>query len=200
MRNAMRTVALALFLVLAGNADVCAQTQGWWWGFTYQTSLTTGEMKDFVDDFSWRNMGVEGRSKVGSNATLGVFLGWNVFSDEVDGTISFDGLDVSGYQSRWVNAFPMLVTGHYYLGQRGGPRTYVGLGAGSYWIRNRLALGQTSVTIDKWHFGLAPEVGVVVPTQGYSDTYLSVKYNYAVKSGEMKRSYWTFGVGIATPY
>jgi outer membrane protein W len=200
MKYAIRVFSLALLMVLAGNAKASAQGQQWWWGFTYQAALSTGDTKDFVDQLSWRNFGIEGRSMIGQDASVGLFFGWNVFNQEVDGTIGLGAVDVSGYQSRFVNAVPMLATAHYYFGQRSGPRSYVGTGVGTYWIENRLELGQTAVTAQNWHFGLAPEVGVIIPTDAMAQTYLNVKYNYAFKAGDIQRSYWTFGIGFATRY
>ena len=200
MKNAMRVFALALFLFLAGCAKAEAQVQGWWWGFTYQTALTTGDAKDFVDQLSWRNVGVEARSMIGRSASVGLFLGWNVFHQDVDGTISLGAVDASGYQSRFVNAVPMLATAHWYFGGRSGPRPYLGAGVGTYWIENRLELGQTAVTVDQWHLGLAPEFGVIIPTDAMAHSYLSVKYNYAFEAGDIQRSYWTFGIGFSTRY
>jgi outer membrane protein W len=198
MKYAIRVLALALLLVFVANAKVSAQAQEWWWAFTYQTALSAGDTKDFVDQFSWRNVGVEARSMINQNASVGVFFGWNVFNKEVDGTISLGAVDVSGYQSRFINAVPMLATAHYYLGSRAGPRPYLGAGVGTYWIENRLELGLTSATVTNWHFGLAPEVGVIIPTQAMAETYLSVKYNYAFEAGDIQRAYWTFGIGFAT--
>jgi len=171
-----------------------------WGGMTYQTAMSSGDMTDFVDQFSWRNIGVEGRSMIGSNASVGLFFGWNVFNQEVDGTVELGAVDASGYQSRFVNALPLLATAHYYFGRASGPRTYVGAGVGTYWIENRLELGQTAITASNWHFGVAPEIGVIIPAQGMTDTYLSVKYNYASEAGDISRSYWTFGIGFGARY
>ena len=134
---------------------------------------------------------------INENASLGLFLGWNVFNDEVDGTIGLGGVDVSGFQSRYVNAVPMLATAHYYFGDRSGRSLYLGGGVGTYWIKNRLELGLTALTATSWHFGLAPEVGVTFPTRDLAEGYLSVKYNYAFEADGISHNYWTFGIGIA---
>jgi len=200
MKNAIRILALAFFLLVAGSTAAEAQTGQVWWAFTYQTALATGDTKSFTDDFSWRNVGLEGRSFVGPNVSVGAFFGWNVLNSEVDGTVSLGPVDASGYQSRFINAFPMLVTAHYYLGERYGPRPYVGAGVGTYYIENRLEMGLTALTVSNWHFGFAPEVGVMIPTGGYSEAYLSAKYNYAASSGDITRSYWTFGLGFGSGF
>ena len=69
MNNAIRVGSLALFLVLAGSAK--AEAQEWWWGLTYQTALPSGDTKDIVDQFSWRNVGFEGRKMLKPNASVG---------------------------------------------------------------------------------------------------------------------------------
>ena len=197
MNNTIRVVALALFLVLAGSAKAEAQAQEWWWGVTYQTALSAGDTKDFVDQFSWRNVGIEGRTMIKPNLAVGLFFGWNVLHDEMEGTVSLGGVDVSGYQSRFVNAVPMLATAHYFFEERSGRRLFVGGGVGTYWIENRLELGLTALTSTNWHLGFAPEVGVTFPTRELGEGYLSVKYNYAAESGDVTHSYWTFGIGFA---
>ena len=183
MRLGLRIASIALFLILGTNSQAEGQYryQEWWWGITYQTSLTTGNTKDFIDQFSWRNVGIEGRTMVNQNASVGLFFGWNVFNDEVDGTVSLGGADITGYQTRYMNAVPMLATGHLNFGQRRGPRPFIGGGIGTYWIENKVELGTTQLTADNWHFGLAPEVGFIFPTQGIAEGFISAKYNVAIR-------------------
>ncbi len=195
MKNAIRVGSLALFLVLAGSAK--AEAQEWWWGLNYQTALPSGDTKDFVDQFSWRNVGFEGRAMLKPNASVGLFFGWNVLHDELDGTIALSGVDVSGFSSRFVNAVPVLATAHYYFGDSSRRRLYVGGGIGTYYIENRLEMGVSALTSTNWHFGFAPEVGVTFPTQEFGEGYFSDKYNYAAESDNLTHSYWTFGLGFA---
>jgi hypothetical protein len=201
MRYARRSVVLALLLSLGASATAQAQEE-WWGGFTYQGALTSGPTTDFIDQFSWRNIGLEARKMVSEDASLGVFLGWNVFNDELNTTTSLGSVDISGFQSRFVNAFPMLVTAHYYPGARrsNSARFFVGTGVGTYYTENRAELGLTSVNVNKWHFGIAPEVGVLVPGSRVGDGLLSVKYNYAFEAGGVEHAYWTFGVGLLVGY
>jgi hypothetical protein len=197
MRNTIKVASLALFLVSTMAAEVNAQPQEWWGGVSYQGALPGGDTKLMADGFSWRGIGLEGRTSVRSNLSVGAFVGWNVFNDEVDGTISVAGADVSGFQSRFVNAVPLLATAHVYSGSKGGTRAYLGGGIGTYWVENRLELGQTALTSSNWHFGLAPEVGIILPKESFAAGFLSIKYNYAFESGGLAHSYWTFGIGIA---
>ena len=200
MKTVTRVGLLALSLLLVGNAKAEAQYQDWWWGFSYQTALSAGDTKDFIDQFSWRNIGLEGRTMVNPNASVGVSFGLNVFHDEVDGTISLGGADISGYQSRYINAIPMLANAHYYLGKPRGPRPFFGVGIGTYWIENKIELGTTAITVDNWHFGLAPEAGFIFPTQGIMEGFVSAKYNMAFEAGGIEHQYWAFSIGLAARY
>jgi len=189
-----RIASLALVLVLLGSAEVRAQE--WFWAAQYQAALSSGDTKDFTDQFSFRNFAVEGRALLNDKMSAGLFLGWNVFNEEVDGTVNFSGVDINGYQFRYVNAIPILVTAHYYLGSGRGPQAYLGVGVGTYYIENRLEVGISALTDDNWHFGLAPEVGIMLPPAANMATYLSVKYNWAFEAGGFEHTYWTFGIGI----
>ncbi len=196
MGTKTRVASLALLLVLLGSTEVRAQD--WFWAVQYQTALSAGDTKDFTNQFSWRNIAVEGRAVLNPESSVGLLVGWNVFNEEVDGTLTFGGADVSGYQYRYVNAFPILATAHYYLGQRRGTRGFLGLGAGTYYIENRLEMGLTALNVNNWHLGLAPEAGILLPLQSQMVGYLSVKYNHAFAAGGVKHTYWTFGIGIAS--
>ncbi len=197
MRNIIKVASLALFLLSTMAVDASAQYQEWWGAVSYQGSMPGGDTKDFTDSFSWRGIGLEGRTSIKSNVSVGGFVGWNVFSASTDDLISLGGADISGFQTRFVNAMPLLATAHIYSGSPGGVRTYLGGGIGTYWIENRLELGRTALTTSNWHFGLAPEIGVILPRDSFAAGFLSVKYNYAFEAGGIAHSYWTFGVGFA---
>ncbi len=194
MGKTMRVMTTALFLALACSAE--GRGQEWFWGLEYMVSGTTSDTKQFADDFSWRNFGIEGRNLLNENMSAGIYIAWNVFANVTDELIRFDNADVSGVQYRYVNAFPIMATAHYYFGRRRGIRPYVGLGAGTYYAENRLEIGLTAFTTNNWHLGVAPEAGVIIPVNFNARALLNARYNYGFEAGGMKLSYWTIGVGI----
>jgi hypothetical protein len=195
MRMPSRVILVALFLGFAGVGEAEAQAN-WWWGATYQGALGAGDTKELVEAFSWRNFGVDGRLMVKKNTSVGLYAGWNVFHDQGEGMISLGGADLSGMQHRYVNAVPLLLTAHLYTGTVGGRGGFLGIGAGAYWVENRLEVGMSSLSSTNWHAGIAPEVGIFLPIEGSLDGYLSVKYNYAFENGGIQPAYWTFGIGV----
>ncbi|UCG89197.1 MAG: outer membrane beta-barrel protein [Gemmatimonadota bacterium] len=195
MGKTLRVIAAALLLTLVLSAE--GRAQDWFWGVEYMVSSSTGDTRDFVKDFSFRNFAVEGRNMVKDNVSVGLYLGWNVFAEKTDSLIEFnEATTVSGVQFRYVNAFPIMATAHYYFGQRRGIRPYVGTGLGTYYAENRLEIGTVAFQDKNWHLGVAPEVGVVIPISWNARAILNARYNYGLKSGGTKLSYFTFGVGI----
>lgn len=198
----MRAIVFALLLVLTTSVE--AKAQDWWWQFSYNMGATSGDTKDYVDQFSFRGFGFQGRKFMNFQNTwsVGFDLSWQVFNEKNSGTTVLDEENrsaVSGTAFKYVNAFPLLANAHYYFGdQRRGTSTgWVGAGAGLYYIEQRTDAGIWSITNDNWHFGLAPEVGVGVPA---GRTYLTgtARYNWTAEAGGQDYQFWTFAIGIAS--
>ena len=200
--------SLALLLVFTGEA----QAQDWWWGITYNMSATSSlpansdSDTNFIEDYSFRGLGIEARyvPNRDSNYSFGFNLGWNVLNEKNHfgterNTISLPEADISGTQLRYFNTVPLLANASYYFGDRGGIRPYVGVNAGTYYIERRVDIGVSAVVDDAWHFGWAPEVGLVVPL-GRPEVALltTIRYNWAFSAGGSgDQKFWGFNIGIA---
>ena len=200
--------SLALIMVFSGEA----QAQDWWWGFTYQMSATSSlpgnsdSSVNFIEDFSFRGFGIDARyvPERGANYSLGFNASWNVLNEKNDfgterNTISLPTADITGTQLRYFNSIPLLANASYYFGERGGIRPYLGLNAGTYYIERRVDIGVSAIVDDAWHFGWAPEAGIVVPLGRPEVAMLfNVRYNWAFSSGGSgDQKYWGFNIGVA---
>ena len=203
----LRAALAAGALLLVGVGELRAQ-QDWWWAVTWQlstqSSLPSSADLDtnFVEDFSFRGVGFEGRyfPRNRDNLSFGIATSWNVLNEEIRGeTVSLPGADLTAdTQLRTVNAFPILATSHLYFGERGGVRPYVGVGAGAYFIERRAELSIIAVDSGNWHFGWAPEAGIAVPLHRDLVLLGNARYNWAFSSGESgDQQYWSFGLGLA---
>lgn len=184
--------------------------QGYLSSVTYNVSFPLDDTKTFVGNTSWRGVAIEGRRFLQNNVSVGTSAAWHVFDErsadllsldpqDVLGNIQADGnaLDISGTQMRYVNAFPLQVTGHFYFGSWQSFLGYVGTGAGAYYVKRRFDMGISSITDNSWQFGFAPEVGVVIP-MGDGGFLINAKYHYAFKSGDSPAlSYVGLGIGLA---
>jgi hypothetical protein len=166
---------------------------------TYNMALPLGDTKDFISDYSWRGMGLEFRKFSSRNISYGLSLGWNVLHKETNETIEINdgGGHATGNQDRTINAFPIMIGFHYYLGQKGS-RPYIGLNGPGYYVAERLDIGVFSFQNDGWNWGLAPEIGFFMPLDGGATLLVNARYNYAFESsGRGPYSYMGFNIGFA---
>lgn len=179
----------------------------WWQGaVTYQISFPTGDTKDFAGETSFRGVGLDFRKAFNENTTWGFFAGWNVFHERINESLEVQLDDVpgvvTGLQDRTLNAFPIMLNIHRYLGQSGGIRPYVGLNAGGFINMERFEIGILSQDESRWDWGGAPEVGLVIPVQDRFTLLISGKYNYAftgksVIGTDINNSYFNINIGFA---
>jgi len=192
-------IVIAIFFIIAPNLFA----QDYLMNLTYNMAQPLGNTKEFVDEFSFRGLGFEGRNFSKKNFSFGFNFGWNIIDHQTNETVQLENGAISGRQVRYINSFPFHLTGHYYLGGRRDPvRFFGGLGIGTYYIIQRFELGVTAIENDRWHFGLAPEIGILVPA-GDIMLIASIKYNHAFDSGKTvfgdddnTQSYIGFNVGI----
>ena len=199
----MKYFIATVFLLLVATT---AFGQGKITAIHYDISLPDGSMHDYTDDASWLGIGVDGRWFVKPDVpvALGVSFGWHVFHNETDGTIVFDSGALTGKQNRYVNSFPMMLTGHYYFGDKNKLWVFAGGGIGAYYIIQRFEAGVFAFEANNWHFGLYPEIGIQIPlTEMNADLFVSGRYNVAFAAGESltgeakEYDYWGINVGLA---
>ncbi len=175
------------------------QAQEWDWATSmhYSFGIPTADLKDFTDNTSARGIIFEARNFRNDQFSIGFSLGWQVFKDRLEDTFSEEGRDVTGTQVRYVNTLPIMVTGHYYLGDPGGVRPYLGAGVGTVHSLQRVDVGLFSIQNNNWHFGFYPEVGVYIPVSFDMGINLAAKYNYALGTSEsIDYSYLALSVGF----
>ena len=192
----MKYIFVIILLIFSG---ISAQAQSNFFGMTYDVSLPLGDtQKAFDNGAQWRGMGLEGRWYLNKETSLGFSWDWNVLHNIVLETVQFNYGAATGYQNRTLNAFPLLATGHYYLGDGKSIQPYLGLGAGVYYVKRSFKLGILPIESDAWQFGLAPEIGLLFPMDQGMNILLKLRYNYALESGNNKAvSYIGINLGFA---
>jgi hypothetical protein len=188
-----------IILILTTAISITSQAQEWDWATSvhYSVGLPTGDLKDFTDNTSGRGVIFEARNFQSDQFSIGFSLGWQVFKDRLEGTFSQDGQDITGTQVRYVNALPIMFIGHYYLGDPGSVRPYVGAGLGTVRSLQRTDVGLFSLSNNNWHFGFYPEVGAYIPVSFDMGISVAAKYNYAIgTSDSFDYSYIALSVGF----
>jgi opacity protein-like surface antigen len=192
----MKYIAVIIMLICL-SAGVYAQAN--FFGLTYDISIPMGDTEKAFNGAQWRGMGMEGRWYLDQNTSMGFSWDWNVFHDVRLETVEFTNGAVTGSQNRVMNAFPLLLTGQYYLEGGSVAQPYVGLGIGTYYVKQTFDLGILSTSRNSWRFGIAPEIGVLFPMDMGFNVLLKLRYNYAFESGDSKSvSYFGINLGFAS--
>lgn len=205
----MKSIKLIIWLMLVGIFCTLplnsAFAQKWYGAATYQVSAPLGDTKEFTDEISWLGWGLEYRSTMGKNTTMGFMFGWNVFHERTGETAQIETGEIqgaiTGTQDRYINTFPIMANFHYYLFDKGGLRPYIGLNAGGAYTMQRFAIGVSLIDTDRWVWGVAPEAGFIFPVDREFGIIFSGKYNYSfpVESPlgrDLSHTYVSFGVGF----
>lgn len=193
-----KPVVAALTLLLGATANATAQ-QSTMTGFTWGAALPVSDTKDFTDATGWRNISLEVRAIRGTKS-FGFSVGWNIFDQVVDETRTFadQPVTLTGRQFRTLNAVPILLTVHKYLGQMSDAHAYVGAGVGTIHSRNRVDVGILTVDETHWHFAAVPEVGFLLPVNDDAWFYMNAKYNWGASSGGVSQQFFGLNIGFSS--
>ncbi|MBS0001423.1 MAG: hypothetical protein KFF73_20725 [Cyclobacteriaceae bacterium] len=166
-------------------------------GLTYSMALPVGETSDFISNVSWRGFTIDGKYFINDRMTLGWTTGWQTMYESESGTFVDGTQSATGIQYRYLNVLPILLTSHYFFHEDGEMQPFLGIGAGTFWIESKANMGLFSDTEDNWHFGLAPEAGILFPVSFQSNLYISLRYSNAFPSnGSITYSYLSLNVGF----
>ncbi|HEU4366202.1 MAG TPA: hypothetical protein VFT13_12145 [Candidatus Krumholzibacteria bacterium] len=197
----MKIAAVSILAGLVTMGYGSARAQDWYGAATWQISVPTGDTRDFVDETSFRGFGLDFRKVLATSTTLGIVTGWNVLHERRTGTTEINNVSVTGTQDRTINSFPIMVGLHRYFGERRQPRPYVGLNAGAFVIIRTFEIGVYSAEEDAWDWGIAPEAGIVIPTQSGAGVIINARYNWSFTSQDLSGAdedltYWGINVGF----
>jgi hypothetical protein len=175
---------------------------------SWDVTVPLGETSDYISETSWLGFTMQWRKFMTDNVSIGFSFGWSVLDSREFQTQSFkfnpEGSDreisgdLSGEQFRYLNTFPILVKGHYYLGDPYDSkiRPYGGLSLGTTPIEKRTEIGIVAITDTNWHFTVAPEIGILVPLDGVS-LFAAVNYMYSLKTNNTINYSWlTINIGL----
>jgi outer membrane protein W len=175
-------IILLTVICLVNQDEGFAQRESWFGAATYQISIPLGDTKEYTDATSFRGVGLDFRYLIDRQYSVGLFFGWNVFYERRTETAQLDTQNpgaLTGTQDRYLNSFPIMANVHYYFGESGGIRPYVGLNAGGFIMLQEFAIGIVALENDRWEWGIAPEAGVIIPMDREWAIMVNGKYNYA---------------------
>lgn len=178
-----------------------AAAQDWFGMATWQVSFPTADTKEFTDEVSFRGVGLDFRRTLRGGTSAAVMMAWNVFHERTNGTLDFGYGAVSGSQDRYINSFPVMIGLLQYVGDKRGTRGYVALNGGGYVLIKTFRMGVTEFEEDEWEWGVAPEVGVVVPFTTGAWLVVNGRYQWSptsetVANTEADLTYYQINIGF----
>lgn len=184
----MKRLIVSCLLVLLAAAPARAGSQAF--GLAWGVSLPTGDTGDYVSKVSFRGASIEYRNYYRYDATWGLNVGWNVFTQRTDETLVLGDVAATGRLWRYVNAVPIYAQwATTFSTDRRSSRFFAGLNAGTAWIERRTDLGLWRLEEKNWHLALAPEVGVHLPYDSILG-FVSLRYHYAFAAGDAEAQQW----------
>jgi len=184
MNRSSTAVRLAALLLALGGAEARAALPPTLVGLSYQFSVPIGETANYTSPVSWRGFGLDVMTWVRRDLSVGLAFGWNVFFNNTTQTINIKGVDITGNQDRTLNVWPTLVNARWFpaISSNRDIQPYIGANVGGYIIERYLGIGLTAFQETHYHFGLAPEIGVLFE-QRYGVIFLNARYNMAFAAG-----------------
>ena len=185
-----------IFTILAvAFLTATTQSQGLY-SLNYTVGFTDGETADYISNPSFRGVSLDGRSFLTDQFSVGGYINWSTFYEKFSGSFTDGTATLTSTQYRYLNAFPVLVQAHYYLEtDEYEPRAYLGAGTGAYKMVQRVEIGTWALEENHWHFGLSPEVGVLLPVSMDSHLNISARYHYVFKVDDTINYSW-FGLSV----
>lgn len=193
----MKTVwAIAFAFVLS----LQAWSQDWMMALNYNIAVPGKEMQSFINTPSLLGFSLDARKMVTPYLSVGGSFGQQLFFRQAGGAIGEEA-DFVGTQIRFMNAFPVMLNAHVYLGDSSSLRPYAGINIGGFYAWQRAEMGVLVFEGRKWQWGVAPEAGVIFPV-GRMDMNVAAKMNclgqpcFSSMVNSEKNLYFSFNVGL----
>lgn len=164
----------------------------------YSIGLPAGNLNDYINQASFRGIGVDYEYMTPFNVSFGLDAGINTFYERkgydtyTDGTVS-----ITGTQYRYTNSYPIMGSVGYYLLPNQIINPYASLGIGTIYTARDTDIGLYQAEVNTWQFSLRPEIGIIYNfTPGFG-VKVAGKYYQAFDTSELDaQSFVAIDVGL----
>ncbi len=188
-----------IIIIVASIGSLAATAQESIFQIGWDVAIPTGDLEEkYMDEVSFRGVTIGGRKFLTDFFSLGGKAGWQTFYTRFDGTYEIDDhSSLNGTQLRYLNVYPIQGNFHYYLGQDEGVRPYLGANLGVVFVNQRTDVGIFTVGQNSTHFGVSPEIGVLIPVGiAGGGVIVSGKYEQAFQSSKNNMHIQYFSINL----
>ena len=176
----MKATKLVLLMFVVA---LSAHAEGWMTTLSYNVAIPGQQMKPFISNPSLLGFALDARRIVSPHVSVGASLGHQVFYWKTGQAVSLENGFFGGTQYRFLNTLPFMLNSHYYFHLKNELRPYLGINLGGYYAWQRSEIGIVVMEGRQWNWGLAPEVGMLIPV-GASNLNVGTKLSYLGLPGE----------------
>ncbi len=190
-------LAFSLAAVLEGSSQVV----DYYSTVNYGIGIPLGDTREFISHASFRGFSFEFGRFFTDDISVGFLFAWNVYNESFPrDTYELEDLALTGSLYRYINAFPLMAIGRYHFYPESKFRPYLGLASGAYVINKVSDFGVHRFENKNWHFGLAPDAGLIIALGQEAFINLGARYNHAFPSGGDKHSWVSIQAGVTFIY
>ncbi|WP_369047641.1 outer membrane protein [Tenacibaculum sp. UWU-22] len=163
-------------------------------------SLGSKDLKNFVDNSSWRGWQYEYQYRLKPQITLGLLSGYQGFYEKRPRqTYTQNNTSINAVTWRYFTNIPLLVTSKYYFKAKE-IKPYIGVGIGLGFSKQEIQVSDYLVTENNTNFGLLGEGGLEYNFNSYWGILFNAKYNYSTYNPDdfdaNNMGYLTLGLGL----
>ncbi|MBL8000663.1 MAG: hypothetical protein JNL05_01770 [Flavobacteriales bacterium] len=185
----MNRILLLLSLALGAGTVVRAQQNIYI--LEYPIGIATGDLHDYIDNPSFRGFNFGYRNMVDENRAVGLDIGWQTFFEKKDLATYYDGTAaLTGVQYRYMNGFTASLQVDQVFADGKDIRPFIGIGAGTSYVRRTLDMGLYRLEQDPWQFMVQPEAGVSLYLANGNALLLSANYYWGAKTKDLDAQSW----------
>jgi hypothetical protein len=163
---------------------------------TWATGLAIGDSYEFTPKYGFIGFNGEVMVHPRADVSVGLTSGYQLFLGQERSTVEAGDAALDAFQFRYLDTVPILAVGRYYVELSPIVSFFPALGIGTIYTNRVVDVGIVALYDDFWHFGVAPQVGLLFHTDG-PDPVVDVKYNVAVGGSESPTEMWfTAEVGL----
>ncbi|MBS1561752.1 MAG: hypothetical protein JSS89_09120 [Bacteroidetes bacterium] len=204
LRSTSVVIALVLLGMVSGGTSASAQ-QRYLTSLNWSIGFPTGNLDNYTPSTSFSGFSADLRFLQPDRTFFGVSGGWNYFSDLLrNATVSVENGAIYGTQVRTVNAIPLLASaGMFFDDGTSNMHPYAAINVGAYSVNQRVEIGLVQINNNNWHFGVAPEVGLMIDLERTTAFNAQARYNRALSSGtalngssDNSYGWWSLNLGF----
>ena len=147
--------------------------------FSWQMAFSTGDLKTWLPENSFRGWDAEYTQLVTDNLAIGGHIGWQGFYKKYPrNTYEFPSGAITTTIFKTYYTIPMHGIVTYYFIPDGFVQPFASVLVGVNYNERDLQFGQYVVEDQSWNFSFAPEVGLIIPFGEISQWGLNVRARY----------------------